>query len=137
MRAVPGSGIREGANNSGKTAQAADHRSGAGQRRSITSAATIAKGNHHVGGVARHSASSRSAAHVSAGQNASYRRAAQSKKNRLAAGATMTAIAPASTSGTSTNETSGIATRLTASPASDSPPNTANVSGASASRMAH
>ena len=52
-------------------------------------------------------------------------------------GATNAASAPASTSGTSTNDTIGMATRLTASPTSDTPPNTAKVSGASASMMAH
>ena len=44
---------------------------------------------------------------------------------------------PISTSGTSTNETRGMAMRLTHSPAIDNPSNTANVSGASASMMAN
>ena len=49
-----------------------------------------------------------------------------------AAGTTSAATAPASTSGTNTNETMGIARQFTASPTRDTPPKTAQVSGASA-----
>src|SRR6185295_5720772 len=115
---------------------AAEARSGHGQRSSSNSAAGAASTNHQPGGSARHCARSRSAAHTSAGQSQWYSIAARENNGPQNSGASSAASAPASTSGTNTNETTGIAIRLTTSPTSDTPPNTARVSGANASMTA-
>ena len=59
---------RAGTNSSGSATQTADSRSVHGQRLKSTTPDNAAKAIHHGDGVARHNASSRSAAHTSPGQ---------------------------------------------------------------------
>ena len=87
----------------------------------------MASMNHHADGVTRQLADSRSAAQTRPGQSHSYSAAAAPNGRPSSAGNHQASSAPASTSGTNTNEMSGIASRLTPKPTSDTPPNTAKV----------
>ena len=113
-------------------------RSGHGQRTAATTRRRHGECEPPGGGSARHCASSRSAAHTSAGHSQSYNagREREQRAHRRPAPPVPRARrpAPAARARTKPGESRR---RLTASPTSDTPPNTANVSGASASMMAN
>src|SRR4051812_39630287 len=125
--------MRDGDHNSGSTIPAAVKRRLTGQRCSNSNAAAPAMRYHHHAGSNRHNETPKSAAQTIDGQRLAYRKAASSNGSPSRAGQQAADTAPSSTTGTSTKEMTGIATRFTSSPARETPPNTAKVSGASAS----
>ena len=136
MRASPVGTSPGIANASGNAATPAVKRSGQGHWHNPTHTAGSATKYQDCGGTTRQVACGRSAHHVSAGHSASYSTAAISKNGAPSAGSSQDPSAPASTMGTNTNEITGMAMRLTASPTSDIDPNTAKPAGASASMTA-
>ncbi len=80
-RAVPGSGWRLARIAAASATQTADSRSDHGQRLSRTTPGSAANANHHGDGVARHSASSPSAAHASPGQASIVKRGGRAERH--------------------------------------------------------
>ena len=135
-RAEPGSGERGSANNRGTTAASPVSRKASGQRHSRMKAPGAASANQVASGTARHCASGESAAHTRPGQHPRYTTSARPKNNAPPSGTTSVVTAPASTSGTSTKDTRGMAARFPQIPARETLSSSANPSGASASVMA-